>query len=63
MTKSGINWKRTIDRFGWYLMGIALGCVLVGLMIKAKQAYLGKPGAQTPAVTTPETPAPTPQPQ
>lgn len=55
MAKSGINWKRTIDRFGWYALGIALGCLLVGLMIRAKAAYLGPKGT-TPASAETSTP-------
>jgi len=37
---------RLIDRIGWYLAGVAIGCVVVGLMLQLKQVVYKRWQAQ-----------------
>lgn len=57
----GIDWKRTINRFGWYIVGLAIGCVMVGLMLQAKHAFI-QPVTPAPLPAPANPPAPTPSP-
>lgn len=56
--------KRTISNIATYFFGIAIGLVLVGMIMRAKQRYVQPPAEQpsaqeTPAPGTPESAEPT----
>lgn len=45
---------------GQYLLGVAIGCVLVGLILMAKKRYLGDHQPTPPAQAVPATPGDAP---
>ncbi len=57
--------RRNLDRFIYYFAGVAIGCVMVGMIMQARKAGGGKGGglaAPPPGVVEPAKPPAKPEP-
>jgi len=58
MTREQV-WRRRISLIGMYALGVGIGCVLVGLLLRLKPMIVGAPPTPSPASpSSPSSPAP-----